>query len=85
MRWLGRLLGFLGLAPLMLLTMTACGAGSDCEDGSVEQRVCVECGPAGGCGRWVEQCARVCDADSDCGDGPPDGCIQGVCQVTGCY
>jgi hypothetical protein len=75
------------LVGLVGVIATGCGTDSDCEDDSVEQRVCVECGPAGGCGKYVEQCARTCDKDADCERSMPSGpfrCFQGVCQISGC-
>lgn len=72
---------------LIVAVATGCGSDSDCDDGSVEQRVCVECGPAGGCAKYSEQCAQTCDVTADCERAMPTGphgCLQGVCQIAGC-
>jgi hypothetical protein len=55
---------------------------SSCGPGSVARRVCIECGPAGGCAQETD-CARVCMQDSQCGM-TQARCIDNVCQVQGC-
>ena len=54
-----------------------------CTADRVKRRICLACGPAGGCGRDEEVCAKPCTAPTDCG-GPLSGCVQGVCQVSMC-
>jgi hypothetical protein len=85
MRRVGRLVGLLGIGVLVIAAAVGCGTDSDCADDSVEQRVCVECGPAGGCAKYADQCARPCDTHADCESTDlPFGCFEGVCQVGGC-
>jgi hypothetical protein len=56
--------------------------GSSCGAGTVPRRVCIACGPAGGCEQETD-CARVCKQDSDCGVNQTR-CLDGLCQVQGC-
>ena len=56
--------------------------GSSCGAGTVPRRVCIACGPAGGCEQETD-CARVCKQDSDCGVNQTR-CLEGLCQVQGC-
>jgi hypothetical protein len=68
------------------LSMGACSSDdddNDCPDGQTRRNVCLFCGPAGGCGKEAEMCARPCREDADCA-GLMLGCFDGVCQVTGC-
>jgi hypothetical protein len=55
---------------------------SSCPAGTVAQRVCLACGPAGGCSQETD-CARPCMQDSECGVSQAR-CIQNLCQVQGC-
>jgi hypothetical protein len=53
-----------------------------CSAGFINQQVCLQCGPAGGCAK-VSECARQCQQNSDCtGENTP--CTDGLCQVVGC-
>jgi hypothetical protein len=74
------------MSVLVVATAMGCGGDdSDCEDGWTKQRVCTECGLAGGCAKSADQCARSCGADAECdGLGPLVRCNQGVCQISGC-
>jgi hypothetical protein len=55
-----------------------------CPEGRVAQRICIACGPAGGCAEQQVLCAQPCDELA------PDPCewslvcFQGVCQAGGC-
>lgn len=53
-----------------------------CPAGSVSKRVCLQCGPAGGCAK-VADCARACKQNADCA-AEQTACTDGVCQVVGC-
>jgi Kunitz/Bovine pancreatic trypsin inhibitor domain len=55
-----------------------------CPEGRVRHSICIECGPAGGCGRTIDACAVECLMDEDCNGGPLMGCADGVCQTRGC-
>jgi hypothetical protein len=55
---------------------------SSCGPGTVARRVCIACGPAGGCATETD-CARVCTQDADCGVNQTR-CLEGLCQVQGC-
>jgi hypothetical protein len=54
-----------------------------CPPDRVFRNICLECGPAGGCGKQADVCAKVCSADSQC-DGPLWHCREGACEVGGC-
>ena len=71
---------------LWLAFMTfACSDDSECPDGETKQEVCLECGPAGGCAKTAEQCARSCKRSDECeGIGQGFRCFDGVCQVGYC-
>jgi hypothetical protein len=53
-----------------------------CPAGSVSQRVCLQCGPAGGCAK-VADCARPCKQNADCA-AEQTACSEGLCQMVGC-
>jgi hypothetical protein len=66
--------------------MAACQGQPDpegCPPGRVARHACLECGPAGGCGKYGDVCARMCNANSDC-DAPLWYCADGACEVGGC-
>jgi hypothetical protein len=67
------------------LLMGGCSSDDDgdCPDGQTRRNVCLSCGPAGGCGKEEEMCARPCQEAADCAD-LMLGCFDGVCQVTMC-
>lgn len=76
------------LADPCLNKAAVCDAGqcriksNTCPAGQVSQRVCLQCGPAGGCAKTTD-CARACKADTDCA-GDQTSCTNGLCQVVGC-
>ena len=85
-RWI-----FLALACFLVID---CGSSSDaddsggdgsngCQDGYISKGVCLQCGPAGGCGKQETKCARVCSTPDHCKD-LQLFCSDGVCQVAGC-
>jgi hypothetical protein len=54
-----------------------------CPLGRIPARICIACGPVGGCGKQIDACALACDrAASICTGGL--FCWDGVCQVAGC-
>ena len=56
-----------------------------CPSGRVEQEICLDCGPAGGCGKTAEVCAQSCSTQEECAEiGPLCGCYEAVSQVVGC-
>lgn len=56
---------------------------ASCPSGRVEQEICIECGPAGGCKTQATLCAEPCDGpDSPCPS--PLTCDAGVCQLGRC-
>jgi hypothetical protein len=57
-----------------------------CPEGRVPQKLCLGCGPAGGCEPFIEACALPCMIPDDCGvDEFPDlTCREGFCQIGGC-
>lgn len=65
-----------------------CSAGqctikaASCPAGTVSQRVCLQCGPAGGCAKTTD-CARPCKQTSDCAV-EQTLCTDGLCQMVGC-
>jgi hypothetical protein len=67
---------------------TVCDAGqcrikeTSCPAGSVARRVCLQCGPAGGCAK-VADCARPCQQTADCA-AEQTTCTDGLCQMVGC-
>jgi hypothetical protein len=54
-----------------------------CPPGRVSKRICVACGPVGGCGEYAQVCATPCSGPAEC-SGPLRGCYEGACQATGC-
>lgn len=54
-----------------------------CPAGRTRARICLACGPAGGCGETAEVCAQSCDATRPCA-GRLLMCADGVCQAGGC-
>ena len=82
MRAVGRIHWVLWLA----LMAVACSESDDseCPDGETKQEVCLECGPAGGCGKTAEQCARTCERANECDLDQGMGCFDGVCQLGYC-
>lgn len=60
----------------VIASASACGAGQ------VQRKVCLACGPAGGCAK-ESGCAQTCTQNTDCASSHT-GCMDGVCQVTGC-
>lgn len=54
-----------------------------CPPDRVYRNICLSCGPAGGCGKQAEVCAKVCASDSDC-SGALRFCTNGACAVGGC-
>ena len=56
--------------------------GTACPAGTVQQKVCLQCGPAGGCAKEAE-CARRCTQNSDCA-AEQTACTNGLCQMVGC-
>jgi hypothetical protein len=75
------------LVVIMGFLMTDCGSSSPssdgCDEGYTSKAVCVQCGPAGGCGKTETKCARNCSEQSDC-EGVLLLCLEEVCQVGGC-
>jgi hypothetical protein len=62
-----------------------CSSDDDCAGGMKKHRVCVQCGPAGGCARYADQCARECETEAHCDDlSAGISCVQGVCQLGMC-
>lgn len=55
----------------------------ECPAGRGRARVCLACGPAGGCGESAEVCAQPCDMARPCA-APLSFCADGVCQAGGC-
>ena len=55
-----------------------------CPAGRIERRVCIACGPAGGCAKEMPVCAEECGATSECSAGG-FSCYDGVCQAYGCF
>jgi hypothetical protein len=55
----------------------------ECPPNRVQQSICVECGPAGGCGRMIDACALLCQTDEECAESNLM-CADGVCQVGYC-
>jgi hypothetical protein len=55
-----------------------------CPAGRIAREICLECGPAGGCGATATVCALPCDAATAC---PAElrACVDGVCQTGGCF
>jgi hypothetical protein len=86
MRWVGRWVGLLGIGVFAFGCFgIACSGDEECADGEIQQRVCVECGEAGGCAKRAEQCAKMCEIDDECRDVSPGfACFEGVCQMTFC-
>jgi len=56
----------------------------ECPPNRAPRSICVECGPAGGCGRMIDACALLCVEDTDCVEAGFNGCFDGVCQVGYC-
>lgn len=56
---------------------------NDCPEGREKQKVCLECGPAGGCATYVDACVLPCTTNEQCGQGRLS-CWDGFCQVGGC-
>jgi hypothetical protein len=54
-----------------------------CGAGRVLASICVQCGPAGGCGQDIMTCAKSCETQQDC-EGEQGGCWDGLCQMGGC-
>jgi hypothetical protein len=62
-----------------------CSGGDECPDGRTKQRICVECGPAGGCAKRAEECVQSCATHADCEHvGQGFVCEGGICQVRLC-
>jgi hypothetical protein len=61
-------------------------AARPCPDGRVRATICLQCGPAGGCGKTMEVCAVPCTKQEDCtAVGPqPSGCVMGFCEASRC-
>jgi hypothetical protein len=55
-----------------------------CPEGRVEQEICLECGPAGGCSLAATACATPCDDPLDSTCAPGLTCVSGFCQAGGC-
>jgi hypothetical protein len=55
---------------------------ASCPAGTVQQPVCLQCGPAGGCAKTAS-CARSCKQNADCA-ADQTSCTNGLCQVVGC-
>lgn len=55
-----------------------------CPEGRVEQEICLECGPAGGCSLAATACATPCDDALDSTCAPGLTCVSGFCQAGGC-
>ena len=47
------------------------------------RKICLECGPAGGCAKYDSFCAQVCDDTHPCASQTLQ-CYQGTCQAFGC-
>lgn len=64
----------------------ACPAPSSCDAPRTLLEVCLSCGIAGGCGSTGTVCAAPCTEHVDCeGDGVGSFCVNGACQVSGCF
>lgn len=66
--------------------LAACAGEPDpngCPAGRVARDTCLECGPAGGCRKTANVCAKTCSTNSDC-DAPLWYCADGACEVGGC-
>jgi hypothetical protein len=81
-RMVGKLVAIFGAG---LIGIIGCSAGDECQDGRTKQRICVECGPAGGCAKHADECVQSCGTHTDCEDvGPGFACVEGVCQIGFC-
>jgi hypothetical protein len=78
---------------LLALLGGSCGDGEGgvpiggCPPGTAFRSVCTSCGVVGGCGEWMNTCAKICDDQVDCDPTPSvqgSFCVEGVCQVGGC-
>lgn len=58
-------------------------AADTCTGNRVPKDVCLECGPAGGCGLSLHVCSQPCDDQTPC-ESPYLTCFEGTCQVYGC-
>ncbi len=80
-------LGTLLVVAVVVVTGVGCSEDDDssCPEGTKQHSVCTECGPAGGCGKQADKCAKTCAENADCDDGDPGlACFDGVCQVGYC-
>jgi hypothetical protein len=61
-------------------------SGNGCPPNRVLTEICVECGPAGGCGNSTSACAPLCSTDDDCPvtSAGSVGCFNGTCRPIPC-
>ncbi|MDP6931367.1 MAG: hypothetical protein QGG40_00555 [Myxococcota bacterium] len=61
------------MRPLFVLTCSVwlfgCASDPECAGDELVVEVCAECGDAGGCDRYANECRQNCEADEDCADG----------------
>jgi hypothetical protein len=58
-----------------------CPPPLECADGEVEEMVCLECGPTGGCSQQMTACRGTCTSNGDCTS--VEACFDGRCS-SGC-
>jgi hypothetical protein len=54
-----------------------------CPADRIRRSACLACGPAGGCSKQGDICAKTCAASSDC-ENPLGYCTNGACEAGGC-